>query len=340
MISLEQLEAVSRIEARCRIAVAIERFPIAGTFRISRGQKTVAEVVVVTLDDGEHQGRGECVPYARYGETIDGVVAAIDGITPHAERGLSLAALATALPAGAARNAIDCALWELLARRAGTRVHALAALPPPQPTATVFTLSLDTPEATERAARAAAHHSMLKLKIGAEHDLERVAAARRGAPSARLVLDANEGLDLARYSELAPRLGALGVELLEQPLPASSDRGLEDAPRPVPLCADESCHDASTIAPLARRYDCVSLKLDKTGGLTEALRCVVEAQRVGLDVMVGCMVSTSLAIAPAFLLAPFARVVDIDGPLLLAQDREGGVRLSNGLVVPPACWSA
>ncbi len=323
-----------------RLTVERQSWPIAGSFNISRGSKTAAEVVVVELADADSQGplgRGECVPYARYGETVDGVTALIEGLRAAIETdALDRAALQEALPAGAARNALDCAFWDLEAKRSGRRVWELAGIAAPRPVATAFTLSLDTPENMGAKARENAHRPVLKLKLSGPDDLARVRAVREGAPDARLVVDANEGWDEEAYAKMTPELAALGIDMIEQPMPADADGALAGLDRPVALCADEACHDTASLAGLAGKYDMVNIKLDKTGGLTEALKLKAEAERLGLRVMVGCMLATSLAMAPALLLTPGAEVVDLDGPLLLAGDRDHGLVFEGSTIHPPA----
>jgi L-alanine-DL-glutamate epimerase-like enolase superfamily enzyme len=299
------------------LTVRRERFRLAQSFVISRGARTEAEVVSVTLGAGGATGRGECVPYRRYGETVEDVATTLEALRfdPVCDDPADL------LPAGAARNALDCALWDWRARRAGRRVWELLGLPAPRPVVTAFTLSLGEPAAMEAAARAEAHRPLLKVKLGTEDDMPRIEAVRRGAPRARLIVDANEGWTAALYADLAPHLRRLGVELVEQPLPAGQDGALAGLPRPVPVCADESCHDRASLPALAGLYDMVNVKLDKTGGLTEALALAAAARAQGLGVMVGCMVGTSLAMAPAQLVAQGADLADLDGSLLLAEDR-------------------
>jgi L-alanine-DL-glutamate epimerase-like enolase superfamily enzyme len=318
------------------LTVTPERFPLARAFTISRGSKTEAEVLTVTVQRGGIAGRGECVPYARYGETMAGVAAAIAALP----EGITRAGLQDRLPAGAARNAVDCALWDHAARAAGCRVWHLAGLPAPKPVVTAFTLSLDTAQAMAAAARAEAHRPVLKIKLGTADDMPRLEAVRRGAPRARLIVDANEGWTPEVYADLAPRLVAMGVALVEQPLPAGQDGMLAEMARPLPVCADEACHDRSSLPGLAGKYDVVNLKLDKTGGLTEALAMRDQARAMGFGVMVGCMVGSSLAMAPAVLLAQGADWVDLDGPLLLARDRENGLHYDTAGVHPPetALW--
>ncbi len=318
------------------IDVATETWPLRRVFAISRGAKVAAEVVTVTITQDEARGRGECVPYARYGETVASVAAQIAGLRLPIDR----AALQRALPAGAARNAVDCALWDLEAKRTGRPVWDIAGLPPPRRCVTAYTLSLDTPAAMEDQARAHATRPLLKIKLGTPDDMPRLEAVRRGAPRARIIVDANEGWSAAVYAALAPHLLRLGVEMVEQPLPAGADDVLAGMTRPVPVCADESCHDLGTLAGLGGKYDLVNIKLDKTGGLTEALALREAAQARGFGVMVGCMVGTSLAMAPALVLAEGAAYVDLDGPLLLTQDRDHALTYDAAGVHPPdaALW--
>jgi L-alanine-DL-glutamate epimerase-like enolase superfamily enzyme len=312
-----------------------ESWPIRGTFTISRGSKTASEVVVAALSAGGHTGRGECLPYPRYGESVESVLAAIESLRSDLASGLDRHGLQSALPPGAARNALDCAFWDLEAKRTGKDVATLAGLPPLRPLTTVYTLSLDTPEAMGRAAAKEAHRPFLKLKVTGDGDLERVAAVHANAPGARLVVDANEGWTAPQYAAFAPELKRLRVEMIEQPLPAKADAALAGVPHPIPVCADESCHDTASLAAIKGRYDMINIKLDKTGGLTEALRLRRAAEAAGLGIMVGCMIATSLAMAPAVLVAQGARVVDLDGPLLLARDRDHGLRYEGSTVFPP-----
>jgi L-alanine-DL-glutamate epimerase-like enolase superfamily enzyme len=321
------------------LSVQVERWPLRDRFTISRGAKTEAAVVVATIRDGAAVGRGECVPYARYGETVRGVLAAVAAFTPRVKAGLDRAELQKALPPGAARNALDCALWDLEAKRAARRVHDIAGLPAPEPVLTAFTLSLDTPEAMAQAALRA-KLPLLKLKLGAEGDPERLHAIRAAVPKAVLIVDANEGW---RPDNLADNLAACataGVQWIEQPLPADDDAALASMKRPIPVCADESVHDRASLSGLTGKYDAINIKLDKAGGLTEALALAREAEKAGFKIMVGSMVSTSLGVAPALLLAGGARFVDLDGPLLLASDRPDGLRYEKGVVHPadPALW--
>jgi len=317
------------------LAVRAEIWPLSGTFTISRGSRTAAEVVVVELAAGGARGRGECVPYARYGETVEGVVQTIEGLRGPLSGGLDRTGLQSLLPAGAARNAVDCAFWDLEAKQAGHRVWELLGQTAPRPVTTAYTLSLDTAETMARAAAENAWRPLLKLKLAGPEDLARVEAVREAAPETRLVVDANEGWAPGLYAQLAPHLAVLGVEMIEQPLPAGHDAALATMQRPVAVAADESCHDTASLAGLAGRYDMVNIKLDKTGGLTEALRLEAAARAEGYGVMVGCMLATSLAMAPALLVARDAQIVDLDGPLLLERDRPEGLVFEGSLIHPP-----
>jgi L-alanine-DL-glutamate epimerase-like enolase superfamily enzyme len=316
------------------LSLRIERWPITGVFVISRGAKTEAAVILAELSDGGHIGRGECVPYARYGETVQNVAAGIERMRGPLAQGLDRLGLQSALPAGAARNALDCAFWDLEAKRAGKPAHELAGLPALRPVVTAFTISLGTPESMAAAAHAASR-PLLKVKLGGGGDAERIAAVRLAAPASELIVDANEAWNETTLQANLAACAHAGVTLVEQPLPAGKDEALAAIRRPIPVCADESVHDRASLAALAGRYDAVNVKLDKTGGLTEALALAAEAERQGLAVMAGCMVSTSLAMAPAMLIAQRARVVDLDGPLLLAKDRPHGLRYDGSLVYPP-----
>lgn len=323
-----------------RVNVRQERWPIAGTFAISRGAKTQAEVLVVELGDETHRGRGECVPYGRYGETVDSVMAAIAGMEPLLRNGLGRAELQRAMPAGAARNAIDCALWDLEAKRGGQPVYVLAGLAPLRPVVTAYTISIGTPDAMAEAAQKARHRPLLKVKLGADGDPARIAAVRRAAPNAELIADANEGWSAENLDENLRACAGAGVTLVEQPFPGGNDAMLASIVRAIPVCADESVHDRASLKALVGKYDAINIKLDKTGGLTEALAMAEEARGMGFSIMVGCMVCTSLAIAPALLIAQGARVVDLDGPLLLARDRPDGLHYDGSTVYPPdpALW--
>jgi len=317
------------------LRVRAESWPVRGLWTISRGSVTEIDVVVVELEADGVVGRGECRPYPRYGESVESVIAAVEALAEEIAHGLDRQGLQRALPPGAARNAVDCAFWDLEAKRAGHRVWQLLGLSPPRPVATAYSLSLDSAEAMGRNAAQNAERPMLKLKLAGPDDLARVEAVRANAPRTRLIVDANEGWSLDDFVRLAPKLDILGVELIEQPLPAGQDAVLATLHRPVPVCADESCHDTASLADLAGRYDAVNIKLDKTGGLTEALKLEDAARAQGFTVMMGSMLSTSLAIAPATLLAQNAAVVDLDGPLLLARDRDHGLRYDGSLVYPP-----
>jgi L-alanine-DL-glutamate epimerase-like enolase superfamily enzyme len=323
-----------------RLEVADERWPLASAFVIARGSKTEAHVVVVTARDGDAAGRGESVPYARYGESVDSVLQQIEHVRAAVEGGADRVALQGLLPPGAARNALDCALWDLEAKQAAAPVWRLAGLATPGPVETAFTLSLGSAERMGEAAHAASSRPLLKLKIGGADDLDRVEAVRCAAPNPRLIVDANEGLDFETLRRLAPDFARLGVKLIEQPLKAGEDEALEGYDSPVLLCADESIHTRAELAVCARRYGAINIKLDKTGGLTEALALKAEAGGLGLKIMAGCMVATSLAMAPALLIAQGAAVVDLDGPLLLAKDRDPGLAIDGSIIrsPPPALW--
>ena len=318
------------------VTVVQESFRLVRPFTISRGSKTEARVLTAYVGTGPAKGRGECVPYARYRETSESVTAQIAGLPPVLSRDV----VSQLLPAGAARNALDCALWDQAAKQAGRRVWQMAGLANPVPLLTAFTLSLDTPEEMLAEALVHAHRLMLKIKLGTPDDMPRLEAVRRGAPAARIIVDANEGWTPEVYTDLAPHLIRLGVELVEQPLPAGADDMLAEIARPLPVCADESCHDRGSLAGLKGKYDLVNIKLDKAGGLTEALALRDAARLAGFGVMVGCMVGTSLAMAPAVLLAQGADYVDLDGPLLLAEDRAHALRYDDAGVHPPdaALW--
>ncbi len=318
------------------ITVTPDVFKLAQVFTISRGSRTEAKVLTVRVEKNGVTGWGECVPYARYNETLESVTAEIEGLPADFTR----EELQSLLPAGAARNAVDCALWDLEAKQAGKRVWELAGLPEPKAEITAYTLSLDTPENMQKQAAENAYRPLLKIKLGTPDDMPRLEAVRAGAPDAKIIIDANEGWSAAVYAELAPHLVRLGVELVEQPLPAGEDEALTGMERPVPVCADESCHDRESLPKLKGKYDVVNIKLDKTGGLTEALKLREAALAEGYEVMVGCMVGSSLAMAPATLVAQGAAVTDLDGPLLLAEDREEPLTFDAEGVHPPkaALW--
>jgi L-alanine-DL-glutamate epimerase-like enolase superfamily enzyme len=318
------------------ISVTAESFRLAEVFTISRGSRTEAKVLTVRVTRGGVTGWGECVPYARYGESLESVTEEILGLPADITR----EALQAALPPGAARNAVDCALWDWEAKRSGKRVWELAGLPAPGPEITAFTLSLDTPEKMRAAAAKNAHRPVLKIKLGTPDDMPRLEAVRAGAPDPRIIVDANEGWTAEVYADLAPHLVRMGVALVEQPLPAGQDGMLAEIARPLPVCADESCHDRASLPDLKGKYDVVNIKLDKTGGLTEALALRDAARAQGYGLMVGCMVGSSLAMAPATLVAQGAAFTDLDGPLLLAEDRAHPLRFDAAGVHPPepALW--
>jgi L-Ala-D/L-Glu epimerase len=323
------------------LSVRIERWPLASAFTISRGSKTEAIVVVAELSDGIHRGRGESVPYARYGETPDGIVATIEALRPVVQRGLDRAALQHAIAPGAARNALDCAYWDVNAKQMRRRVHELAGLDSPKPLTTAYTISLASVTEMAAAAERAAWRPLLKVKLGGgDDDGKRIAGVRRAAPRAELIVDSNEGWNADNFARNLAACAEAGVTFIEQPLPEGRDDALARGKRPIPVCADESVHDRASLDALAGKYDAVNIKLDKAGGLTEALALAAEAERRGLAVMVGCMVATSLAMAPAMLVAQRVRVVDLDGPLLLAEDRPDGLRYEGSVIYPPepALW--
>jgi L-alanine-DL-glutamate epimerase-like enolase superfamily enzyme len=323
-----------------KLGARIERWPIAGSFTISRGAKTEAVTVVAEVRRGGLTGRGECVPYPRYGETPEATLAALKSMREPLRRGLDRQVLQEAMPAGAARNALDCAWLDLEAKTRGLRVWDLLGRPAPRACTTAYTISLGTPEAMAAATATAAHRPLLKIKLGGDGDGARIAAVRRAAPDSELIVDANEAWTSDNLEQHLAECAQAGVTLVEQPLPAGRDEALARIKRPLMVCADESVHDRATLAGLRERYDAVNIKLDKTGGLTEALAMADAARALGFEIMVGCMVATSLAMAPAMLLASDARFVDLDGPLLLARDRAGGLRYDGSLVYPPepALW--
>ena len=317
------------------LAVRIERWPIAGSFTISRGAKTQAVTVVAQVSRGGHTGRGECVPYPRYGETPEATLAALLAMQEPVSGGLGRQALQAAMPPGAARNALDCALLDLEAKTSGKRVWDLLGRPAPMACITAYTISLGSAEAMAAAAAGAAHRPLLKIKLGGDGDGERIAAVRKAAPSSELIVDANEAWTTANLERNLGACADAGVTLVEQPLAAGQDEVLRRIRRPLLVCADESVHDRASLEGLRDRYDGVNIKLDKTGGLTEALALADAAHALGFQIMIGCMVATSLSMAPAMLLAQRARFVDLDGPLLLARDRDGGLRYDGSLVYPP-----
>lgn len=314
------------------VTVQHNRFPIAGIFTIARGSRTHADVITVKITDGDVSGRGECVPYGRYNEDLVSVTSEINSLPASFNR----KELQELLPPGAARNAVDCALWDLQAKQTGKRVWSLAGLSEPVPVITAFTLSLDEPAEMKLAAQKHALRPLLKIKLGTPDDLPRLEAVREGAPDSGIIVDANEGWSADIYREVAPHLLRLGVMMVEQPLPAGEDESLKEIERPLPVCADESCHDRASLAALKGKYDMVNIKLDKTGGLTEALALREQAIREGFDVMVGCMVGSSLAMAPAVLVAQGVAITDLDGPMLLAEDRKNPLRFDEKGVHPPS----
>ena len=322
------------------LAAQIEHWPIAGHFTISRGAKTEAVTVVAEVSQGGHTGRGECVPYPRYGETPEATLAAILAMRQAVGKGLDSSTLQAAMPPCAARNALDCALIDLETKASGRRAWDLVGRPTPRACVTAYTISLGTPDAMAAATAKVAHRRLLKIKLGGDDDGARIAAVRQAAPRSELIVDANEAWTTTNLEQNLAECAKAGVTLVEQPLPAGRDEALSRVKRPLPVCADESVHDRASLAGLRERYDAVNIKLDKTGGLTEALAMADAAQAQGFQIMIGCMVATSLAMAPAMLLAQQARFVDLDGPLLLARDRDGGLRYDGSMIYPPdaALW--
>ena len=323
-----------------KLVARIEHWPIAGSFTISRSAKREAVVVVAEISQGGHIGRGECTPYPRYGETPEAAVEAILAMQDELHKGLNREALQAAMGAGAARNALDCALLDLEAKRMGQRVWDLLGRPAPRPCTTAYTISLGPPETMAAATAQAAHRPLLKIKLGGDGDGERIAAVRKAAPESELIVDANESWTPENLERNLAACAEAGVTLIEQPLAQGRDGALARIRRPIAVCADESVHDRHSLDGLRERYDAVNIKLDKAGGLTEALAMADAAQALGLEIMVGCMVATSLSMAPAMLIAQQARFVDLDGPLLLAGDRDSGLRYDASTVYPPdaALW--
>lgn len=324
-----------------KLSVSIENWPVAGVFKISRREARETAVVVAELESGGAIGRGECGPNVRYGEDGETCAAQIEALRGQLEAGLDRDSLQTLMPPGAARNALDCALWDLEAKRSGKTAAELAGMDGLKPLTTAFTLSIDSPEAMLSAAELARARPVLKVKLaGDEHDLTRLRAVRAGAPGARLIIDPNESWSFTRLEALAPQLATLGVSVIEQPLPATADDALIGYSCPVPLCADESCATREDLAGLTGKYQMVNIKLDKAGGLTEALALKAAAVAAGFEIMVGCMLGTSLAMAPAMLVAQGAAFVDLDGPLLLAKDRDNAITYDGSLMQPftPALW--
>ena len=314
------------------IQAKVEIFPLAHVFRISRGARTQAEVVTVTIEKDGVTGRGECVPYARYNETLESVIKQVESLPADIDK----ETLQDTLPPGAARNAVDCALWDFECKKRDQRIWEIAGIQVPEQKITAYTLSLDEPENMFKQAEKNSNRPLLKVKLGTPNDMPRLEAVRKGAPNSEIIVDANEGWDAELYSQLAPELVRLGVKLVEQPLPADQDGDLIGLPRPLPICADESCHDRKSLEKLIGKYDFVNIKLDKTGGLTEALQLKDKALEAGFKIMVGCMVGSSLAMAPATLIAQNATFVDLDGPLLLAHDRRHGLLYDESWVHPPS----
>jgi L-alanine-DL-glutamate epimerase-like enolase superfamily enzyme len=323
-----------------RLSIVHESWPIAGSFTISRGSRTTADVVVVILESDGAIGRGECVPYAHYGESVESVTRALEERRHIIERGIGRKDVPALLAPKAARNALDCALWDLACKRAGKRIWELLGQPEPQELVTAFTISLDTAENMAATASKAADRPLLKVKLGRSGDVERLRALRQAAPRTRLIVDANEGWIASELPMLLDACAEAGVEMVEQPLPAGRDGALSELKRVVPVCADESAHDVSSLPGLQGKYDLINIKLDKTGGLTEAMALRKAAESLGFGIMVGCMLATSLSMAPAFFLAQGANFVDLDGPLLLARDRNPAIRYRDGFMYPPdgALW--
>jgi L-alanine-DL-glutamate epimerase-like enolase superfamily enzyme len=321
-----------------QLKVDVESWPIAGAFTISRGSRTEARVVVATIEDGRHWGRGECVPYRRYGETVEGVATTIESLADVIAGRVGRTELLNLLQAGAARNALDCALWDFEAKASGKRAYELAGLPGLRAVTTAYTLSLGAPEAMEAVAHSASRRPLLKVKLGGDGDVERIAAVKRGAPNSTLIVDANEAWSEINFAENLEACRAAGVTLIEQPLPARRDGMLASISAEdrggILFCADESLHTAEDLDALSTGYQAINIKLDKAGGLTAALQLKSEALARGLKIMIGCMVGTSLAMAPALLLASDADFVDLDGPLLLTRDREPGLVFNGSLILP------
>ncbi len=322
------------------LVTSTEQWPVAGRFTISRGSRTHADVVTVRLEAGGVSGRGESTPYARYGESPEQTLRELSSVAQRLKQGAAIGDLLAELPAGATRNALDAAWWDLRCKQSGQRITQLLRLPDLHPITTAYTLSIDTPERMEAAARANAHRPLLKVKTGSDHVRACMEAVRWGAPESALIVDANEAWREEEVAVLLEVMVSLGVKLVEQPLPAGKDALLAKIKRPLPVVADESVHTAADIPLLRDRYDGVNLKLDKTGGLTDALRARDAARETGMLLMCGCMLGTSLAMAPAMVLAQEADFVDLDAPLLLAKDRPHGIAYHGSLMHPfsPALW--
>lgn len=323
-----------------RVHTQAETWPLSVPFTISRGSRTEAHVITVEITDEVHLGRGECVPYARYGESTESVLDEIRGALPSIQEGCDRSGLAEILPPGAARNALDCALWDFEAKRSGLRAWQIASVPPPARVTTAYTIGINSPELMRLDAASNRHRPLLKIKLGFDHQLESVIAVREGAPESRLVVDANEALTPDQLDSLMPSLADIGVEMLEQPYPSDRDDPLVGAGYPLPICADESCHTVRDLDRVQARYQMVNIKLDKAGGLTSALALQHACHDLGLKTMVGCMIGTSLAMAPAFLLTDDASYVDLDGPLLLSHDRAFPLHFEDSEIDPPttALW--
>jgi L-alanine-DL-glutamate epimerase-like enolase superfamily enzyme len=331
ILCLRRWNERTKVEISMQIEMTHDVFKLAQVFTISRGSRTEAKVLTVKVSKDGAVGYGECVPYARYDETLESVAAEIAELPAN----LTRATLQDLLPAGAARNAVDCALWDLEAKQAGKRVWDLLGISAPKPEITAYTLSLATPEKMQEQAAINAHRPLLKIKLGTPDDMARLEAVRAGAPVSRIIVDANEGWTAEVYAELAPHLLRLGVQMVEQPLPAGEDDMLAEIERPLPVCADEACHDRTSLPALKGKYDMINIKLDKSGGLTEALALKEAGIAAGYDVMVGCMVGSSLAMAPATILAQGVAFTDLDGPLLLAEDRDQPLKFDDAGVHAP-----
>ncbi len=320
----------------CRLSIEAETFPIAGSFTIARGSRTEAKVVTVRLTQGEVTGQGECVPYPRYGESVESVIAQIEEARSALEAGVTPEELQNLIPAGAARNAVDCALWDLTAKRQDTTVANLIGVKSQRILETAYTISVGTPQKMAEDAAKAAYRPLLKVKLAGDGDVERITAVRQAAPNCKLIVDANEGWSESNLEANIKACQQAGVGLVEQPLPAGKDAVLAEVEHLIPICADESLHTSADLQGLRDRYSAVNIKLDKTGGITEGLKLLRKAEEMDYVIMVGCMLGTSLAMAPAMLLAQNAQFVDLDGPLLLAKDREDGITFDGSLMHPPS----
>ena len=311
-------------------------FALSQPFVIARGARDKANVICVEISEGENKGWGESVPYARYNETVQGVMETIETLRDKLEGGMNRETLQECLPAGAARNAIDCALWDLEAKQTGKPVFKLAGINEPKPCVSAYTISLGEPEQMNTDAKKCADYPLLKIKLGGQQgDVERLNAVREGAPNSDIIVDANEGWDVEMFNEMTEIFVKCGVRMVEQPFPAEKDEVLRELDHPLPICADESCHVRGDLEKLKGKYDVVNIKLDKTGGLTEALALRKEAEKCGFEIMVGCMIGSSLSMAPATLVAQNAQYVDLDGPLFLADDREPPIVYKENMIFPP-----